>query len=560
MASPISFQGISTGLQTDALINAILKQEGQPLQRLQDRLSLNNKRVAALQSLVTNLKSLSTSLSTLQNTSFDARTVSSSDSTNAYVTATATGTSAGTYDVKVTTIATKAQLTNTGGADTSFKVANATTTSIFSGASAKFAVQGTNGTVKVITLSSSQNSLTGLKDAINASGAGVEASIVNLGTGSDPYQLVLTSTSTGTGSTSGAVKLADITNATDGGPAGAAVNTIGIDAGYVNSEASPTSITGGDSSSGSQVGVDATFTVNGVSLTRSTNTVTDAVDGMTFQLVKGGQSTATTFTVAVDTSSITTAVQDVINKFNEVVKVINDNSGRDGPLASDATVRTTLNRVRSELGAVPSGLPSTNAYQTTADLGLKTNRDGTLSLNTTTLTDALKADPTAAKKVFAPAGTSTNAILKFNGLGKDTTTGALSFTISSYDSGTGDVTGTINSVAVTGTGSVLLGPAGSSIDGLSVTISGTGSGTLTVSRGVGQAVQDLVTLLTNGATGDLPKTISGINDQNVTLNRQITDSQARLDRRKQVLQLQFAQLEATIGQLQAAGQSLAGIR
>ena len=54
--------------------------------------------------------------------------------------------------------------------------------------------------------------------------------------------------------------------------------------------------------------------------------------------------------------------------------------------------------------------------------------------------------------------------------------------------------------------------------------------------------------------------LSSIDGQNSNLTRQISEGQARLDRRKEVLQAQYAQLEATVGQLQAAGQSLSGIR
>ena len=81
-----------------------------------------------------------------------------------------------------------------------------------------------------------------------------------------------------------------------------------------------------------------------------------------------------------------------------------------------------------------------------------------------------------------------------------------------------------------------------------------------MSRGVGQAARDVVSNLTASATGNIPQIIASINAQNTNLTQQITVGQARLDRRKVVLQNQFSQLEATVSQLQAAGSSLAGLR
>lgn len=538
MASAISFQGLSSGLQTDALVNAIIQQEGMPLQRLQSKVNLNAQRASALQGIVTNLRSLGTSLSTLQFSSFYKSAVTSNDSNGTYVSATASGAANGTYDVKVSQIATKATL---GGS--AFAVADPLTTKVFddSGASqADFSIQGTDGVTKTFSVTATNNNLYGLRDAINASGAAVNATVVNTGIGANPYQLVLTAKETGTGTTGGKLTLAETTG---GGP----LNTLTIAGGA------------GSQSSGSQIAQDATFSINGIDLTRKTNTVSDAVDGVTFTLKQGGQTTATAFTVAQDTAAVTSQVQDVITKFNTIVKAISDGSKPGGVLYGDSTTRNILAQLRATLGATPSGLSSANAYQTTADLGIKTNRDGTLSLDTTVLKAALDADPAAVRKVFAMDASSSNAALSFVGANSKTATGSLAFNITSYTAGTGDVTGTIDGVAVTGTGGILIGPAGTSIEGLNVSVTGTGSGTLTLSRGVAQSVQDLINSLSASGSGQISRTIANLTDQNVGLQRQITTGQQRLDRRKEALQLEYSRMESVLGQLQGAGQSLGSL-
>lgn len=82
---------------------------------------------------------------------------------------------------------------------------------------------------------------------------------------------------------------------------------------------------------------------------------------------------------------------------------------------------------------------------------------------------------------------------------------------------------------------------------------------MTLSRGVGAAVRDLVTNLTATGTGQISQVIQSVSDQNNTLAQRITVGQARLDARRTVLTAQFAQMEATIGQLQSASSSLTGL-
>lgn len=569
MASPISFQGLSTGLQTDQLVNAILQQEAQPLQRLQNKQTRNNQRVAAFQALKSNMTSLATSLASLGSTSFNARTVSSTDSNSTYVSASASGSASGSYDLKVSQIATKGRISPAlvGGVPSNLAVADPLATPVFSGGSASFAIQGTDGVIKTLTMDGTNNTLYGLRDAINAlgtadpnvagsKGLGVVATVVNTGSGANPYQLVLTAKDTGTGTTGGVVTIADVT-------AGGAVNTIGIGAGTVDSMATPTTLTGGLASGATDVAKNALFSVNGIELTRKSNTVTDAVDGVTFTLKQGGQTTATTLTVALDKSGITSAMQDVISKFNALVKTYKDASGANGALANDSSARSLIAQVRASLSGVPEGMPATSPFSSAADLGIKTNRDGSLSLDVTVFQAALEKDSAAARRVFAFTGDTTNGAVTVYGGGAKTTTGAVDFNITSFVSG-GAVSGTFTvngtNYNLSGSNGTLTGAAGTPLEGLILSVTGTGTGSLNLTRGIGQAAQDLISEFTASTTGNLSVLLSSINDQNAALSKQIFLGEQRLDRRKEVLQAQFSKLEATIGQLQAAGQSLGSIR
>ncbi len=564
----ISSTGVASGIDWNSLISAILQQEGQPVQRLQDQQAANNNRIQALQAMQSSMTALSSSLATLGGTSFDARTVTSSDTTNTYVTATASGAAVGSYDLQVSQVATKGRISPTlsGGAPTNLSVADPLATPIFSGSSASFAIQGTDGVIRTLTLSGSNNNLYGLRDAINAlatpdpnvpgsKGLGVSATVVNTGSGANPYELVLTANASGTGTTGGVVTLADVTS---GGP----VNSLGIAAGTVDSMTAPTTLTGGLTSSGSDVAKNAVFTVNGIQLTRQSNTVTDAVNGVTFNLKQGGQTGTTTLTVGIDKSTITSAMQDVISKFNALVTSYRSASAAGGALANDTSARSFISQVRAALSGAPAGLSSTATFTSAATLGVATNQDGTLSLDTTAFQAALDKDPAAAKNVFANSGVSSSAAVSFYALGSKTVTGSVAFNITSYTSGgavSGDFTVGGTTYTLSGSNGSLLGTVGTPLEGLILNVSGLGSGTLTLSRGVGQAAQDTISNITDYGTGMLPTIINSINDQNFTLSNQIATGQARLDRRRTVLEAQFAQIESTLGQLQAMGQSLSGL-
>ncbi|HLP31635.1 MAG TPA: flagellar filament capping protein FliD [Geothrix sp.] len=569
MASSLSFQGVTSGLQTDALIQAIMERDGLPVQRLKDRQTLNTQRSAALNSMRLSMSSLSVSMAAFYD-KLNARTVSSTDSNATFVTATATGAVGGSYEVKVANVATKGQLgpVMSGGVPTNMAVADPNA-AILTSTNGSFAVQGTDGVVKAFKLTN--NSLNGLRDAINASGAGVTATVVNSGSGANPYQLILTAKETGTGTTGGVVRLAAIKNEDAGTTDTTVVASLGIAAGTLTGTiASPGDLSGGLSSAGSGIAQDAVFSVNGVQLTRKTNTVKDAVDGVTFTLRKGDATNATTLTVAQDKSAATAGMQDVLTKFNALLKVYKDAStavkGSDGEvvpgaLTGDSTARSVINQVRAALNGNPDGLSASALYKSGAELGIKTAIDGTLSLDVTAFQAALDKDPDAVKRVFSFSGTSTNGNVSFSSGTSATQTGAVDFDLT-YGAG-GAISGSLTYNGVTysglsGVNGTLQGPTGSPLEGLNLAVTGSGTGTLTLSRGIGQKLQDLIAGLTS-YSGTIETTRTSLDEQNKSLTQRIESGQVLLDKRKAALKAQFDMMEATLSQMRSASSSLSGI-
>ena len=571
----VSFQGVTSGLQTDSLISAIMAQESLGVQRLQDKQTQNTNRSAALNTMRTQLESLTVSMASLYD-SFNKRTVTSTDADSTYVTATATGATNGSYEVKVSQVATSAKLSSTmaSGEPTNLAVADPNA-AILTSSSGSFAVQGTDGVVKTFQLGN--NSLNGLRDAINASGAGVTASIVNTGKGTNPYQLVLTAkdtttgnTATGTGVTGGKVTLAAIAN--QDSSATTVVDSLGISSGTITGTfADPTGLSGGLSSSGSNIGQDALFSINGIEMTRQSNIVDDAVDGVTFTLQKGDTSNATTLTVAQDKTSASTAMQDVITKYNAIIttyksatQTTKDSEGvtiTPGVLTNDVVARSIISQIRSVMSGSPEGLSDSATYKSTSQLGLKTNVDGTLSLDATVFQKALATDPVAVRNVFVFSGSSTSGSVSVASGGAKTASGAVSFDVT-YGTG-GAVTGSLTVggttySGLTGTNGTLSAPTGSLLEGLTLNVTASGTGTLNLSRGIGTQLQGLISSLTS-YNGAIENTRSNIDEQNKTLTSRIDSAQALLDKRQAALKKQFDQMEATITQLRTVSSSLSSI-
>jgi flagellar hook-associated protein 2 len=566
-SSGTTFAGITSGINTTALVQAEIAQASGPLQELQAQQSANSAESTALTNLESQMTALSSAIDNLNTTGLPARVVTSTDPNNSYVTATASGGTSGSYQIQVQNIATDAQLSPTldsNGNPTNLAVAS-TTAPVFSGnGPATFAIEGTDGVTKQITLTSGQNNINALAAAINAAGVadpnvpgsvglGVTATVVNTGSGPDPYELILQSSKTGVGTAGANLTIADVT-------AGGAVNTLGIAAGTLSSDGS--SIASGGTQS-NQAAQNAQFSLDGIQLTRTSNTVTDAVNGVTFNLLQGNQTGTTTLTVAPDTSTASQSLQAVVSAYNTLIGTYNTDTTGSGPLAGNMTATSLMYQITSALTGAPAGLAVTSAYNSASSVGLSVNQDGTLTLDTTAFQDAFQADPNDVQNVFATSATSTNGVVSLATAGSGTATGAIGFNITSYTSG-GAVAGTITApdgtqYNLTGTNGMLVGQAGTPLAGLYLNVTGTGTGTLNLAKGVGQATEDAISAMTDPATGTITQLLKNITSNNTDLASQVTIQQNMLNNMQTSLQNQYSQMEATLAQLQAAGQSISSL-
>jgi flagellar hook-associated protein 2 len=179
----------------------------------------------------------------------------------------------------------------------------------------------------------------------------------------------------------------------------------------VNSQSAATDTTGGYIYAASAL--DAQMTVDGVAVTRDSNTVSDVLPGVTLNLVGQQASGANpvNLIVSADSDAINTDVQNFVTNYNTALAylnsetAINASTGASGALSYQPMYENLIGTLRSTVSAA---VPDTGSpeVQTLADIGITQASDGTLSLDTGTLDQMLSSSPTAVAALF----NSTNGI------------------------------------------------------------------------------------------------------------------------------------------------------
>ena len=364
----ITSLGVGSGLDLDSILTSLEEsKEASLLTPITNQETSVNAEITAYGTLTSALTKLQTAAEALADSSlYDSLTTSLSGS--GVTAATTSDAVAGTYKLEVTQLAQAQSLSTDGVASKTTALGTGTLT-----------LQVGTADAVSITLTSSNNTLEGIRTAINASGAGVTASIVNDGSGT-PYRLVLTSDSTGTASEMTVSYSSD--DSTD----------------------AASSLFGYDGSTGNMTqtveALDAELTINGISITSQTNTVEDALQGVTLNLTAVGSSQ--TLTISQDTDAIYDAVSAFVTAYNSYVSTVDTLTSYDadadtaGELLGDSTTRRISTKLSSDLySAVGSG-----TFSYLSQLGISLEVDGTLSIDEDTLTAAITDNIDAVSEFF----------------------------------------------------------------------------------------------------------------------------------------------------------------
>jgi len=381
-SSQITFGGLATGIDSRAIIDALLGVEQIPIIRLQNQKSFLDRQdgiFSSLDGLLNDLKAAMEGMDTVAELASYAAT--SSDETRVGVTASGNA-EEGTHQVEVLALA-AAESRATGG------YADRDTTNIGNGTFA-FTVDGQNYTVDLS--QNATNTLQDVRDAINDSGAPVSASIINNGTANEPFQLVISSNDTGA---QGAFSV-DLTGFSGFDPA----------AFYIDDVAQ----------SQLQEGIDSHIRIDGLNVYRSTNTISDVIDGITLDLNAADPGNPIQITVNTDTEGVKEKVQSFIDAYNSNISVldgqnqVDDEGQTSAALFGDSSLRSIAARLRTAVTHQASS--SSSLYDSLAALGITSDADGKLNLEGSTFDDALSADFDGVMEFFTDISDGSAATFK----------------------------------------------------------------------------------------------------------------------------------------------------
>lgn len=355
-----------SGLDVQSLVSQLMSIERQPIDKLNTKVSDFQSRISSFGTLSGLVSSLQTAAQGLKST-LQGFGATPADTTILSATASSSA-AAGTYTIEVSRLAKAQTLVTAGQASQTLPVSSSESTiEIALGSAAPASVTIPAGAT-----------LQGIRDAINGANLGVTASIINDGSAT-PYRLVLTANEAGTSK---------------------AISSI------TSSDANLNALLNFDGTAGSAmeqkvVPQTALFKVNNIDIESSSNTYTDAIQGVTLTLKKE-TTTATTLTVARDTAAVKTAADKFVEAYNALYSQLKSRSAfktatsAGGALAGDNTVRQMLNEMREIISTPATG--GTLGYL--SEIGITTQAGGGLKLDSSKFNTALEQNFADVSNLF----------------------------------------------------------------------------------------------------------------------------------------------------------------
>ena len=385
-----------------------------------------------------------------------------------------------------------------------------------------------NSNSAITVTTSASTTLTQLRDSINNATDNAEASILYNGTG---YVLVIKGES-------GASNEVRVT------PSEGSSATLTNNFSYTASTKNLTQTVDG---------TDASFTVDGISMTRSTNTISDLFNGYTLEL-EATSSSAINISSTQNLDNITSLLSNFIDAYNAIYTNITEMSGAafsedesTGPLAGDSLARSIQRELRSYTTKSLSGYEG-GPYSMSL-LGVQTNRDGSLTLNTSVLKNSFAAAPKIVDAIFKNQLISDNAEVEVTSIGTDTKPGSYAITKTGSDY-------FIDGVQMTANGTLYTSGSGDS-NGMVMNIASSDVSSANIYYG-----KSLMTKIDASLSnflefnGDINNRISNLTDKLSDFKDQKTNLDKRMATLTDRYALQFSSMEQSIAGLKETGNYL----
>jgi len=378
-SSIITALGTGSGIDTSSLVSSLVSAVYDPKETLvTTKQTLNSTRISGIASAVSSLSTFSTALtSLLKNTSY-AGAPASNDTSIASVTKLTGG--------DVTGLPAQLEVTQLAQAQVMKSATYASASSTVGLGTLTLTTASGTSTIKI---TDSNNSLTGLAKAINSSNSGVTATVMTDSTGS---RLVLKGAN---GEDNGFSLTMESTDTADS-------NLQAFTFGSTGTEVDTSSAS---TMTQTQIAQNAKIVLDGMEMEYADNVVTDAIPYLRIDLNKAAPGTTVMLATDAPTSSITDLVSEFVDAYNTLREALNGASAAAtsttgaGALVNDSSIREMKTRLAK---LTTMQLSDTGTYRTLSSIGISTNTDGTLTLDSDKLTAAYEKDPDAIRQMIDP--------------------------------------------------------------------------------------------------------------------------------------------------------------
>jgi len=516
----------SSSIDWSALIQSAVDAKTAQADTISTTITNNEAKISAYQTLQSDLKTLYSGLSSLSTAVVNSLSTSAFATRSASLSATGdlsassalsmsikNGAATGDHTLTISQLATAQKVSGTAQSSQTDEL----------GYSGSFSIGLEGGSTADITVTSTM-SLQDVVDAINAqtSTTSVQASIVQVS--STSYQMVLTATK----------DAADISYSSTSGDD--IMNKLGV----TDSSGSYTNVI--------QEAQSAEFTLDGISLTRDTNDISDVLTGVTFSLLQATpDGTSVNISIDTDTSQIESALETFVTNYNAFRdEVVAQQATATDGTADSSAVLFGDGTMRNIMDALQNALNSTVGDMTMADLGLSFNEKNELELDTSTLSEILSTNLSGVTKLLSAQTTTSSSQLSVVNTGTSPQSFTLDLTV--------DADGNLSSASVGGdsslftvSGTTIIGAAGSIYAGMAFTYTGSTSQSITVTSTTGIATQVYqVAKNYSSSTGALQTLITNLTTRDDDLQQRVDDINSAASTLQSQLQTQYAKYQAAI--------------
>ena len=412
----ITASGLGSSLDVNGIVSQLMAVERQPLALLDRRESDYKAKLSAYGTLKGALSAFQSTMQGLADPAkFQAVKASSGDNSIFTATASTNGKAVpGSYSVEVQQLAQQQKVHSEGFAEINSMVGSGTLTFQYGNYDSGLNAFTLNSekSVETVTIDPSNNTLSGVRDAINAANIGISATIINDGSSN---RLVLTSKDAGA---SNSIK---ITASDDDG---ANLDTSGLS----RLAFDPAAAAGaGKNLTQAQAAQDAKLQIDGIAISKSSNTITDAIEGVTLNLFKSNIGSPASLEVARDSAGIKASVEAFVKSYNAVNQTLADlssyntaaNSG--GVLQGDSAALSIQRWLRATVSA-SVGNPG-GSLTSLSQIGVAFQKDGSLALDAAKLQTATDAGLDRIASLFAARGKPADSLIAYVGASNRTAAG-----------------------------------------------------------------------------------------------------------------------------------------